>query len=660
MKWPGFSIRSKVLSGVGVLVLLGIFAVNRSPSDRHPIKTIVVDAENEGRTFEGLGAVSAGASSRLLIDYPEPQRSQILDYLFKPNFGAGIQHLKVEIGGDVNSTDGCEPSHMHTPEDENYHRGYEWWLMKEAKKRNPQVILDCLAWGAPYWIGKGEFYSQDMADYIAKFIRAAKLVHGLDIDYTGIWNETVYDMAWIKLLRRRLDANGLKQVKIVATDEPYKRGWAIVDEMVNDAELRGVIDVIGAHYPKFESPRQAKKLGKPLWSSEDGPWHADWMSAMTLARTYNRNYVVGRMTKTEIWSPVTAYYDNLPVPGSGIMRANTPWSGHYEVPAAVWITAHTTQFAQPGWKYLDSACILFPGGSVVALKSPSGNDFSIVIETMDAENPQTLFFQVGGDFADKPLHVWRTDSKEYFAELEVIQPRKGAFTFAADERTIYSLTTTTGQGKGASTPLPAKPFLFPYREDFESYLVGATPRYFSDQSGIFEIVKRADGNGNSLRQIVPQKGIEWRAHFNPAPETFLGALNWADYEFSVDALIEKAGFVSLFGRIGKIPQSFDPPNGYWLKVTARGEWELSRVKTIKGSTQDPKKIIGSGKVHFSADEWHRVGLEFAGTNIHVMIDDKQVAQIEDATFRAGMVGLGSGWHGAQFDNLSVSGNVETE
>ncbi len=47
---------------------------------------------------------SAGASSRLLIDYDEPYRSQILDYLFKPNFGAALQILKVEIGGDTWST----------------------------------------------------------------------------------------------------------------------------------------------------------------------------------------------------------------------------------------------------------------------------------------------------------------------------------------------------------------------------------------------------------------------------------------------------------------------------------------------------------------------------------------------------------------------------
>src|ERR1035441_3405249 len=117
---------------------------------------IVLDAGKEGRVFEGLGAVSAGASTRLLVDYPEPQRSQILDYLFKPSYGAALQHLKVEVGGDVNSTDGSEPSHMRARNDHDYTRGYEWWLMVEAHKRNPSIILDILPWGAPRWSGSGK------------------------------------------------------------------------------------------------------------------------------------------------------------------------------------------------------------------------------------------------------------------------------------------------------------------------------------------------------------------------------------------------------------------------------------------------------------------------------------------------------------------------
>ena len=72
-------------------------------------RVVELNPASGGLAFEGIGGVSAGASSRLLIDYPEPQRSEILDYLFKPQYGASLHHLKVEIGGDVNSTDGVEP-----------------------------------------------------------------------------------------------------------------------------------------------------------------------------------------------------------------------------------------------------------------------------------------------------------------------------------------------------------------------------------------------------------------------------------------------------------------------------------------------------------------------------------------------------------------------
>ena len=154
---------------------------------------IMLNSDIRGRVYEGMGSLSAGASSRLLKDYPEPQRSVILDYLFKPGFGASLDHLKTEIGGDMNSTCGTEPSHQHSREDLCFDRGYEWWLMKEACSRNPDIVLDVLPWGAPGWIGNGKFYSGDMSDYVVRFLKGARDHHGLDIDYVGIWNERPYN-----------------------------------------------------------------------------------------------------------------------------------------------------------------------------------------------------------------------------------------------------------------------------------------------------------------------------------------------------------------------------------------------------------------------------------------------------------------------------------
>ena len=79
-------------------------------------------------------------------------------------------------------------------------------------------------------------------------------------------------------------------------------------------------------------------------------------------------------------------------PSARPIKANSPWSGHYEVWLPLWAMAHTTQFAQPGWRYLDGACgVLKEGGSYVCLRSPKpGGDYSVIIETGDAKTPQTL------------------------------------------------------------------------------------------------------------------------------------------------------------------------------------------------------------------------------------------------------------------------------
>jgi galactosylceramidase len=532
---------------------------------------------------------------------------------------------------------------MHTRTDQDYQRGYEWWLMHEARRRNPAILLDCLEWGAPAWIGDGYFNSQDNADYLANFLKGAQRVHGLNLDYVGVWNETRADMGWIKRLRRTLDRNRLQAVQIVAADDINR--WTLVDVMQTDPELARAIAVVGVHYPKYRSTTAAQACGKPIWASEDGPWAGDWAGAMALAKMYNRNYLEGKMTKTIIWSPITCYYDNLPLPGSGVMRANSPWSGHYEVQPALWATAHTTQFAQPGWKYLDgeAAARLPGGGSLVTLRSPGGSDYSVVVETSDATAPQKIAFELRGGLSGAPLHVWRSRAADQFVQLAELAPREGKFTVTFDPGCLYSLTTTGGQVKGSAVGAPPAEFPFVYAEDFERYPPGATPRYLADQAGVFEVARRWKGKGRCLRQVVDHKGIEWPFHLNPYPESFLGNANWSDYTITVEALIEKTGFVSLFGRVGKVPQSAAPPEGYWLKVDDHGYWELGTASLA----------LASGQVPFSAGTWHKLGLRFAGTRITAFIDDRSATELTEGTHLCGMVGIGSGWHHAQFDNLSI-------
>src|SRR6266496_3942534 len=201
-------LRRWLAPGLGVaLTVAWCVAGAPAPPAAAATTTITVNGTQGGRTFDGIGAISGGGgNTRLLADYPAAQQ-QILDYLFKPGYGADLQILKVEIGGDTNSTDGSESSHMHTAAAVNCNTGYEWWLMEQAKARNPNVKLYGLAWGAPGWIGGGNFWSQDMINYLVSRLNCAKS-HGLTIDYLGGWNERGYVKSWYETLHSTLAADG--------------------------------------------------------------------------------------------------------------------------------------------------------------------------------------------------------------------------------------------------------------------------------------------------------------------------------------------------------------------------------------------------------------------------------------------------------------------
>lgn len=632
---------------------------------------IVLDGNATGRTFDGLGAASAGASSRLLYDYPEPQRSQILDYLFKPGYGAALQRLKVEVGADVNSTDGSEPSFMRTPTDQNFTRGYEWWLMAEAHKRNPNIVLEALPWGAPRWVDpapgpKPTLYTSQMAAYMADFIKGAKRVYGLNIRYIGLWNEKVYNLAYLEELHHQLVENHL-DTKIVCCDEYPGQGngqWAIADVMLKDPAIARDVAAVGVHYPKVNgkltTTAAARRTAKPLWASEDqpnsgsGPYLSrDWdVGGRILAHLYNENYLEGSLTATEIWSPITSYYDILAAPNSGLMYANTPWSGHYDVQGAIWATAHTTQFARPGWQYLDSASgFLAGGGTYVSLRSPDRRNWSVVLETIAAQAPQRVSFRIAGGLAASTVHVWETNAYRTFEHVADVKPADNAFAYTFDSGSLYSLTTTTGQGKGSAQSPPAAPFPLPYGDNFDSTPLGRAPRYLADQDGAFEVHACVNRTGRCLEQVITTRPIPWGPL--PDPFTLAGNAAWIDYTVSADVRFLSAASAAVMGRIDSANVFRDGharwPSGYVLRIQPDGAWELLSTEYRK-----PVITLASGAAKLDRAKWHRLTLGFHGKQIVAWFDGAQLATVNDATHAHGMFALGTGWGRTQFDNLKVA------
>jgi len=654
-----------------------------------PTKSIRIDGSGPGRIFEGIGGLSAGAASRFLPDYPEPYKSQILDYLFKPQYGASLQDLKVEIGGDTNSTWGSEPSHMHSRGDENYQRGYEWWLMREARKRNPQIAVGVLPWGTPGWIGNHHYYSRDMIDYDLKFINAAHDIHGVDVNYVGIWNETRYDRSWIKDLKDAVLSNNAKHglsTFVVAADSVSD--WQLASDMNADPALMTAVDVMGVHYPSYRSSPEARDLKRhnhpvPLWASEESysicpegvVCLATAPPAATIAKMLNRNYIEGRMTKTIHCTVAAAFTAFIPYK-EGLFLATSPWSSHYEPSPSLWGVAHTTQFAQPGWQYLDDASgyLRDEGGKVVGsyvtLKGTNNSDYSIIIETADAAAEQQFAFQLVGGLSAGAVHVWHSNIKAgtYFAP-EADLPGGDSHRLTLQPASIYSLTTTTGQQKGNAGVAPHdSPFPFPFANDFEGDALDQPAKYFVDQEGSFEVANCAGRPGKCMRQTVDEPPIAWGSGLNTRfPLTFLGdqldARKWTDYQVSLEVLMEEFGSVTLWGRVDHlVPCSEDTfdclfiqktPDAYSLNVDSEGRWAVSK-SFDKGATVT--QIQAGVLTGWQPKMWHRLKLGFKGSTINAWIDGKPVVSNHldsGKTHAYGMVALGTEWNTAQFDNFCV-------
>jgi len=625
--------------------------------------TINANGTSAGRTFGGIGAISGGGgNSRLLTDYPAAQQQQILDYLFKPGYGASLQILKVEIGGDTNSTDGSESSIEHTSGSVNCGSGYEWWLMEQAQALNPSIKFYGLAWGAPGWVGS--FFSTNTINYLVSWLGCAKS-HGLTVSYLGGWNERGYNITWYEQLRSALNSAGYSGVQIVGADSD----WSIASDIASNSTFASAVSIIGVHYPcqggdggnadTCPANSTAEGTGKPLWASENGSEDLNG-GAPALIRSITRGYTDAELTAYINWPLIASIYPDLPYDDDGLILANQPWSGAYSIGAELWATAQVTQFTAPGWQFLNTGSGYLGGsesnGSYVTLKSTDGTDYSTIIETTTASAAQTVTVDVSGGLSTGSVHEWSTDvnaptSSNTFVNDGTITPSSGSYTLTVQPGYIYTLTTTTGQGKGTATSPAQSTLSLPYSDTFASDTVGQQPRYLSQMQGAFEVEPCTGGrSGNCLQQQAATTPIEWDNGANPY--TIGGNLSWANYTVSASALMEQAGAVQLLGRVGTMA-AFSPANinDYYLQLGNTGAWSVAR-----NSTSGTVTTLASGTVTAPGlNTWQQLSLTFNGHTITAAINGTTVATITDSAYASGMTGFGtSGYQTDQFSDLSVT------
>jgi O-glycosyl hydrolase len=621
---------------VGLLLLPG--AAEALPSTR-----IAVDGHAYGRRFDGVGAISGGGgNARYLIDYPRRQRAEILDSLFKPGYGAGLQILKVEIGGDGDSTDGAEASIEHTAGRVDCDAGYEWWLMEQAKRRNPHLKLYALAWGAPGWLGS--FFSRPTIDYMLAWLGCARR-HGLHIDVLGgTQNEgrrgrVQYDAAWTVALHAAMRRAGFGSTRIAMSDafDPHAN-WAIARGLARDRALRRATSLVAVHdvcgYPTkgfgCSSTRTARRLGLPLWTSELGGIEGD-EGAVPLARALIRGYSTARLVGYLTWPIVSAMPSGLRDRDDGLVLADQPWSGHYRVRAISYAIAALSWFTSPGWRYVDGANgRLRGGGAYTTLRSPRRRSWTTVAETTSATRRTRARFRIRGRLPARRVHVWRSDlSSRRFHDWMVrrrdVRPRHGRFSYVLRRGYVYSFTTVAhGRKRSAGRP--------PRARGFRGYVTrpGANPlseepAQLAAMDGAFAYRRCWDDPKRTcIAQLAAQRPLFWHPHAG-FPHAVVGDEALRDYTVSADVRFRdpgsSAGVIARFSDRGAHVSNF---RGFILDLDDGGRWQLLRNARKGGVT-----TLASGAVAPpGVQSWHAVALRVRGSRLTALIDGRTVAALD--------------------------------
>ncbi|HEV2634967.1 MAG TPA: galactosylceramidase [Actinocrinis sp.] len=676
-----------------------------------PSTTITVDGSAMGPEFYGVGAISGGGGNSVYLkDYPEPERTDILNYLFSPDYGADLQVLKVEIGGDTNSTDGSEPSIEHGPGAVDCGSGYEWWLMEQAQQRNPNIVFYGLQWAAPSWVGgtpltktapaadgkapktahKSLWTTADV-DYVMDWMRCASS-HNLKVSYLGGWNESGWNPSWYESMRAALNTAGYTSTRLVAADSfPYPTStpqgqastWNVAKTMHADPAFDAAVSVLGAHdvcgypttgYTCVTTPA-ARSLDKPLWASELG--HMDGnRGAPDMIRAIVDGYDQAGLTGFITWPIVSAMPQILPKSNYGLVNADQPWAGNYTVNEMTWAIGQVTQFTSPGWHYVDGANkVLTASGSYNTLESPNRGAWSLIAQTTTATQTQDITVDVAGGLPSKQVNVWATNLNggpaQAMVQQPVLHPSRGSFRYTLQPGYVYTFSTSTapaGVRKGKASDTATGPLSLPYTDPmtlpFGAQLpVGEMPAYFAPQDGAFQYVQCADQSAAyCVQQTALGTPVGWPgADDAGAPYALFGSTGaeWANYTVSANVLFPQAGTARLLARVQQ--RSLRNPamfGGYEFTLSNQGAWSI-----LCNYGYAPPKRLASGTLHAApgVNKQIPMSLKVSGKTITASVNGTRVWSGFDTTYTDGLTGIGTGtgtttggFYPVQFTGFSVT------
>ncbi|KOU62366.1 GH59 galactosidase [Streptomyces sp. MMG1533] len=384
-----------------------------------PVEVVVngddVRADNvNGLTYKGLGVLSCNSTSNLLMDYKAEHPARYWQ-LVRVLFGGKnplINHVKVEMGSDTNTSTGSDPATMRTADElADASRSPGFQLAADAKTVNPKLKVSILRWVMPQWVqnqwnkgtGADEMYKWYKETILDAYEKYGYMVDYVDPDTNETRDPNEAFIKWYKNAiltdtdftdsrygipaeKREQAEKAYHSIKIIASDENDTLNMG--PSVLSDAELFGIVDAVGYHYTTEDRhdgaagsdtylPYTRLATGENKYDEDKEVWYSEGtasfgytdyrvnntegpngtstgiggvQSALDLANRQVKSYANSKRTHYIFQPAIGSFYEGAQYSHKELVSARDPWSGYLHYDAALYVMQHFTQFAKTGWE----------------------------------------------------------------------------------------------------------------------------------------------------------------------------------------------------------------------------------------------------------------------------------------------------------------------
>lgn len=235
-----------------------------------------VNTNKQFQRMEGVGAALTETSVLNILKLPKDQQDTLLETLFHPVFGAGMNLIRVPMGSS-DLADGSKGEYTYDdspgniPDPQMTYFSMErdsktLELLNRIKAINPNIKIMINPWTAPPWMksnkayNRGRFRSKYTNAFVNYFIRTIReyQAHGLEVNYLGIQNEPGISVDYPSMLMsddqqalvilrlgERLTQEGLA-TQIIANDDNYNSMPRVL-KLLKNPKVKEQIAAAGFH-----------------------------------------------------------------------------------------------------------------------------------------------------------------------------------------------------------------------------------------------------------------------------------------------------------------------------------------------------------------------------------------------------------------------------